>query len=442
MQQDLFLQNPPIAIRLALLAAIALCSGLCLTAGVLALVSATWRSRLARIALHALWIIPVVGLFVAAISWRMHHVRTQVGPSAAWVPPAPLVAPSAPLPVKEELFQLPRTETFQVPATTIRYSFAPTWGLIALAGVLVLLAGGFAMRFLRRHAATMIPVAGVVAALVIVGAGLLASFAALGHRESQVRLTAQQEMRAIREDLRQQQYARMQLHQATVTGEPRPSQVLDYRGKPVVEQPVETSSPEPQVDNPPAAEIVAYIGSIPMGQRLTELPAWVTENSNGIDSLPRTYSSGLWVTAEEADQELLRTVAPELQQYFWSEYPAAAGWSPAPELIIPSGAVGRRCYETVPVQFGEHTETMHRAHWQVARTPEVARYFFDNWRPLAVQQRLVWAGAAVGLLTLIFGTLGAYYRLNAATGGRYRGRLRFATGAVCIAGGLAAILLA
>jgi hypothetical protein len=85
---------------------------------------------------------------------------------------------------------------------------------------------------------------------------------------------------------------------------------------------------------------------------------------------------------------------------------------------------------------------MHKAHWQVARTPEVARFFFDKWRPLAVQQRLIWAGAAVGLLTLIFGALGAYYRLNAATAGRYRGRLRFATGAVCIAGGLAAILLA
>jgi hypothetical protein len=168
----------------------------------------------------------------------------------------------------------------------------------------------------------------------------------------------------------------------------------------------------------------------------------VTQTSNGDDSLPRTYSSGLWVTTEEADQELLRTVAPELRQYFWSEYPAAARWSPAPELIVPSGAVARRCYETVPVQFGEHTQTMYKAHWQVARTPDVARFFFDNWRPLAVQQRLIWAVVAVGLLTLIFGALGVYYRLNAATGGQHRGRLRFATGAVCVAGGLAAILMA
>jgi hypothetical protein len=249
-------------------------------------------------------------------------------------------------------------------------------------------------------------------------------------------------MRAVEDSVRQQQYARMQLHQANGAVEPRPSQVLDYRGKPVVEHPVEAPPTAESPDGSPATEIVAYVGSIPTGQRLTELPPWVTEKPNDDDSLPRTHTSGLWVTADEADQELLRHVAPELQHYFWSEYPAAAGWSPSPEMIVPSGAVARRCYETVPVQFGEHTQTMHKAHWQVARTPEVARFFFDKWRPLAVQQRLIWAGAAVGLLTLIFGALGAYYRLNAATAGRYRGRLRFATGAVCIAGGLAAILLA
>ena len=39
------------------------------------------------------------------------------------------------------------------------------------------------------------------------------------------------------------------------------------------------------------------------------------------------------------------------------------------------------------------------------------------------------------------GAASAYFRVDAATGGRYRGRLRFAAGAVCVAGGVAAILL-
>jgi hypothetical protein len=434
MQADLFISP----VKIVLLVAAILGGVLCLAAGVLALVSPTWRSRLGRGALHALWIVPVAGLYFAAISWRFHDLRSQEEPSPAWSPPAPLTVPAAPWPAVEPLFPVQRTETFQVPTTTIRYSVSPSWGLIALVGVAVALAGGFAWRFLRRHAATMIPVAGVAAALAIVGAGVLASFSAMERREARVRLAAQQKVRAVSDDLRRQQYAWMQLHQAGAAGEPRPSQVLDYRGKPVETQ-ADTESP---TGSSPATEIVAYVGSIPAGQRLTELPAWATEKSNSDNSVSRTYSSGLWVTTEEADQELLRNVAPELQQFFWSEHPAATGWSPSPQLIVPSGAVARRCYETVAVQFGEHTQTMHRAHWQIERTPEVARFFFDHWRPLAVQQRLVWAGAAVGLLTLVFGAIGAYFRLNAATGGRFRGRLRFATGAVCIAGGLAAILLA
>jgi hypothetical protein len=436
------MQANPFFGKLVLLAAVAMCGGLCLTAGVLALVSPAWRSRLGRIALHALWIVPVAGLFCAALSWRMHHARSQAVPPITWTSPTPLTVPATPWPPAEPSLQFPRTETFQVPTTTLRYSFSPTWGLIALAGIAVALAGVFAWRFMRRHTATMIPVAGVVAALALVGAGLLAVVAIRERQVAHAQLAAEVRMLATRDAVHQKQLAAMQSRQWARSGEPRPSQVLDYRGNPVVEQPVQSADVELPVENPPATEIVAYVGSIPTGQRLTELPAWVTATSNGDDSLPRTYTSGLWVTTDEADQELLRHVAPELQHYFWSEYPAAAGWSPAPEMIVPSGAVARRCYETVPVQFGEHTQTMHKAHWQVARTPEVARYFFDKWRPLAVQQRLVRAGAVIGLLTLVFGALGAYYRLNAATAGRFRGRLRFATGAVCIAGGLAAILLA
>lgn len=435
MQADLF--SP---VKLVMLVAVAVSGGLCIAGAVLALLSPTWRSRLGRVALHALWIIPVAGLFFAALSWRVHHARSQAVPTITWTTPTSLTVPETPWPPAEASITLPRTETFQVPTTTIRYSLL-RGGLIALTGVAVMLTIGWSVMRHRRHQTTpMIQVAGVAAALAILGTGVLGAFLVMDQREAELRLARQQELRAIG-DAMQQQRARLHVQQSITAGGMRPSQVLDYRGKPVVEQPVQAAPAAESPDNSPATEIVAYVGSIPTGQRLTELPAWVTEKLDGDDSLTRTYSSGLWVTTEEADQELLRKVAPEVQQFFWSEYPAAAGWSPTPELIVPSGAVARRCYETVPVQFGEHTQTMHKAHWQVAHRPEVARFLFDNWRPLAVRQRLIWAGVGVGLLTLIFGSLGAYYRLNAATAGRYRGRLRFATGAVCVAGGLAAILL-
>jgi hypothetical protein len=222
--------------------------------------------------------------------------------------------------------------------------------------------------------------------------------------------------------------------------------VLDYRGQPpTVPDGSTATEPSAESESPAAvktadAEIVAYIGRDALGERLTVLPAWISNSTTEPDA--RVYTSGLWVTTGEADQELTRKLSPALSEYFWAQYPQAAGWTPSEVLCVQSGAVAQRCYESVPMQFGDDTHTMHRAYWQVQHTPESAQFLFDNWRPLAVQQRLVWLGGGILLLTLLCGAASAYFRVDAATGGRYRGRLRFAAGAVCVAGGVAAILLA
>jgi hypothetical protein len=85
---------------------------------------------------------------------------------------------------------------------------------------------------------------------------------------------------------------------------------------------------------------------------------------------------------------------------------------------------------------------MYRVYWQVQSTPAVRDFFLASWRSRAQEQRLVQAGIGFGLLTLLFGSAAGYYRLDNATGGRYRGRLRLAAAAIAVAGGVATALLA
>jgi hypothetical protein len=446
MQQNVFMEPVP-AVRMAVLAVGALCAVALLLAVLLAVFSTTWRTRLMSAGRHALWIVPVFGLLLAAVGWRF--ARSQPATmkfDAGWPRGATLTVPETPWPIRDGQLLVPSTETFTVPTSTVHYRGAPISWLIGLGVAGVVIALVFAARLLRRHAGALIPVGGVLAALGLLGGAMLTSLTIHEQRVARtVQVQQQLEARRVADVLRHRELAGQQRSVAPVSV--APSQVLDYRGRPpTVPDDSATTAPSGESESPAAAEttgaeIVAYVGRDALGERLTELPEWVSGSANDPDA--RIYSSGLWVTTEEADQELARKLAPALSEYFWAQHPQATGWSPSEVLCAQSGAVARRCYESVPMQLiGEHSHTMHRAYWQVRHTPESARFLFDNWRPLAVQQRLVWLGGGVILLTLLCGAASAYFRIDAATAGRYRGRLRFATGAVCLAGGVAAILLA
>lgn len=446
MQQNVFMEPAPL-IKLAVVTVGALGAALLLSAVLLALFSTTWRTRLWSGARHALWIVPVFGLLLAALGWRVARSQpTTLTLDGGWPRGAALTVPETPWPTTGGQLLVPSTETFIVPTSSLHYRGAPVWWMVGLGVAGVVIALVFAARLLRRHAGTLIPIGGVLAALGLLGGATLTS---LAMHEQQVARTVQVqqhlEARRVADALRQREVAALDRSAATVAA--APSQVLDYRGRPpTAPDGSATTVPSAESESPAAAktadaEIVAYVGRDALGERLTALPAWISSSIEDPDS--RVYTSGLWVTTEEADQELARKLAPALSEYFWAQYPQAAGWTPSEVLCVQSGAVARRCYESVPMQLiGEHPHTMHRAYWQVQHTPEAARFLFGNWRPLAVQQRLVWLGGSILLLTLLCGAASAYFRVDAATGGRYRGRLRFAAGAVCVAGGVAAILLA
>lgn len=444
MQQHVFMaMEPAPLIKLAVVTAGGTGAVLLLAAVLLAVFSTTWRARLSTAAWHALWIVPVFGLLLAALGWRVARSQpttpTLDGPAGA-----KLTVPETPWPTADGQLLVPATETFTLPTSAAPHRAAPMWWMAGLGVAGVVIALVFAARLLRRHAGALIPVAGVVAALGLLGGAMFTSLAMHEHQAAQtVQVQQQLEARRMADVLRHRELAAQERSVAAVAA--APSQVLDYRGRPpgVPAGPASTAPTKPEtppVTETAGAEIVAYVGRDALGERLTALPPWVS--SSTIDADARVYTSGLWATTEEADQELARMLSPALSEYFWAQHPQAAGWTPSEVLCIQSGAVAQRCYESVPMHFGDHAETMHRAYWQVQHTPEAARFLFDNWRPLAVRQRLVWLGGGILLLTLLCGAASAYFRVDAATGGRYRGRLRFAVGAVCVAGGVAAILLA
>jgi hypothetical protein len=230
------------------------------------------------------------------------------------------------------------------------------------------------------------------------------------------------------------------------------SQVLDYRGDQPAVAPLSSSGPDSQGaalhsqarDASSDGEIVAFLGTESVGQRLEGLPGWVTEPPSGDAAGDRRYvvSSKQWATVEEAERELSEQLAADVRKHVAREQGRAGGWTPSFALLRQSGTITRRCHETTSLQVGEFTEPMYRVYWQVQSTPAVRDFFLASWRSRAQEQRLVQAGIGFGLLTLLFGSAAGYYRLDNATGGRYRGRLRLAAAAIAVAGGVATALLA
>jgi hypothetical protein len=80
---------------------------------------------------------------------------------------------------------------------------------------------------------------------------------------------------------------------------------------------------------------------------------------------------------------------------------------------------------------------MHRAHLRLEFSPQLRSALVDFWRTDAVDRRLLALASLVGLATLMLGTAACYFRIDAATGGMYRGRLKLAAVSVIAAGSLA-----
>ncbi len=202
--------------------------------------------------------------------------------------------------------------------------------------------------------------------------------------------------------------------------------------------------PESGEDLPPAesefgtseeqVQSISYLvfrGTEPKGQDADQLPSWVTDDSiTTIPELSGVITTGPHATVEDAEQEALLTLRKTLSEMFARTQPSANGWLPPEEFVLDAGVVEQRAVERSELVVGEFNEPVFRAYWDITHPEGLESQLFAAWRPEVLKSRLWLLGAGMGLLTLLFGSLASYFRLDDATQGKYRNKLRVGTGAL------------
>lgn len=117
--------------------------------------------------------------------------------------------------------------------------------------------------------------------------------------------------------------------------------------------------------------------------------------------------------------------------------PAEAGhvkWS-LPDAVIEKSVVGESIREE---SFGESTKfKMQIAELSIALSDDVRGVYVQAWRRHAALRRMIVLAELLGMLVLLVAAAAAYLRLDIATQGAYRRRLKFAAVSLIAAGGLA-----
>lgn len=166
---------------------------------------------------------------------------------------------------------------------------------------------------------------------------------------------------------------------------------------------------------------------------LKQSPAWATDTPVRRDSDNRvqgTVVSARGASVADAERQLAAATAGLLRR----EYPHEAGIADrtrlTPDLVRP--LVARRFvqpgYETV----GTHHNKIAKVYWQLDLSEQNREAMRDG---LALP-RLWIVGGALALLAIIFVGVATYFRLDAATAGQYRFRLKLATTTLICASGL------
>ncbi len=176
-----------------------------------------------------------------------------------------------------------------------------------------------------------------------------------------------------------------------------------------------------------------------------EVPAWVQDPERvdrDRDTERFVLRSGRYAEVEEAETELLERLAPRAVEYL-----ARGGVGLAPEQLTVEevrggGVLTRRLHEQFEVEVGAFTQPVYRVTWEVSLRPSV-RESLGAVQRIAERNRRLWElGGAFGLATLLLGTWAAYFRIDDATQGRYRRRLRVAAGTIAAAAALTGLLIA
>jgi hypothetical protein len=173
------------------------------------------------------------------------------------------------------------------------------------------------------------------------------------------------------------------------------------------------------------------------------LPAWVKNKVVERGNTKLVVVEGGFAATEQSAIDAVQLAASELiKRDFADAFPAAGEWTP-PEEVVRTQAVRQVHVERVDRKTLSSATPFHvfRAYQQIELSPSVQKQLFRYWQEMIVNARLRVLGALAGLLTLVFATVAAYFRLDDRTLGQHRRRLKLAAVSIIAAGGLAATLL-
>lgn len=171
-------------------------------------------------------------------------------------------------------------------------------------------------------------------------------------------------------------------------------------------------------------------------------PQWSLPEKHDGDVNQIQLDSKLYATVEEAELDVTVQALARVQERFRDQSGLPGNW-PVSVALIERHAVKDLVTEVVDHDFGEPIgkAKMYRAHLWLDYSANLREALFEAWRAQLVEQRLIQLGSIVALVTLMLGTAAGYFRLDDLTGGQHRGRLKFAAGAVLVAGSLAALVV-
>lgn len=326
----------------------------------------------------------------------------------------------------------------------------PIWFMIvAFVGLLILVGGPIVVLLAtsgpeRRRA---IKVAAAILSAVLVAIGVTLSVI-VGYSTVRIEQVAQHERMIQLQEAdvaRARERALMLENFESSRRDSSPAEVLDYRGAIPLESEEPTAVEEGSPELESFSQFVVYRGDNATGETVDAIPGWAAETPrlDGIEwNNTRVLASQPWATIEEAENELAQRTTHELAAYFRHVSPDVSSFVIPRSLVEDTGVVSRRCHVTESLKVGEYEEPIYRVFWELDYDDNVAQVLQTSWEQQTIRQRLTWLAGGVGLLTILLGAFGAYSRLNAATDGRYQGRLRLATGALCFAVGLVVTMLA
>ncbi len=144
-----------------------------------------------------------------------------------------------------------------------------------------------------------------------------------------------------------------------------------------------------------------------LSERLIELPWWMKnpphEGTLGAGYCKYVMTSQRFATAEEAEKELNKQLAVDVQQSLIVGGSPAVDWSPTAEDLRMCGLVKEKVIETVPMKVGEFDTSVQLVSWLVEFTPASRQEILARWQPFEAQKRSKWILSALAAVSATFG---------------------------------------